>query len=695
MKRKALISAGLTAALMLAGVVGGTVAYFTSEAKTDITIEAGQVRVSLVASNFVKKSLGQTMTGTWENGGDATIDGLNVTLQNMTPGDSVEFDLTFSNLSNVEIKYALFYQFGNERTGKQNNAALTYATSKLSRGLEVEITNEDNVEYGALVHISPNSANVVHHVVISLPEEAGNEFQGASALLSFSAYASQFNMPQDSVAYDWESLKAQVEAGSENIMLLNDIEVPISAIASGTLGSREIYQPETIELAANTVFDGNGHSLVLPGYVDASKINFIADKPVLKVLGDNVTIQNLTIDASEIASQGYLIDCNHKAGVKIVDSEFIGDLNSNADQVLRNVDKTITISGVHSSNVFAFIYESSGNVLDGKVTIEDSVIESSAYTINFGTGAAGAELVVKNSILKGWTSYDGLELATFTNVEFAKSSHRSGSYYFNYFRNYDKTIFNECVFDVNEAGGYGFFIDPDGSVRDNPEMTVFNNCQVKDVDGGNVLAALSAANVSRFKEDHDFMCTINGQMMTVTATSANVMEVMELDVANATQEEMETLLSPAPNDESGFLVAEDGIHLAHEGAWRERVADFSAHSFYKYVMSFDTSALPEGYRIRINAGEETGWADVNVYVPKSATAQEVEIKYYQDGEGKLVIEGFLNGTSVQVTNSGQTGNANLICWDVYNILDANDQPVSETVVNANQAKLLSYKEIAG
>ena len=51
-------------------------------------------------------------------------------------------------------------------------------------------------------------------------------------------------------------------------------------------------------------------------------------------------------------------------------------------------------------------------------------------------------------------------------------------------------------------------------------MTIFNNCTVKDLDNGGAVAALSASNVNKFKEDHDFACTIDGQPLNVTATSA-------------------------------------------------------------------------------------------------------------------------------------------------------------------------------
>ena len=44
-----IIVAAITAALMAAGAIGGTIAYFTSESKTTASIEAGVVRMSMEA----------------------------------------------------------------------------------------------------------------------------------------------------------------------------------------------------------------------------------------------------------------------------------------------------------------------------------------------------------------------------------------------------------------------------------------------------------------------------------------------------------------------------------------------------------------------------------------------------------------------------------------------------------------------
>ena len=54
MKKKVIITSALTAALMLAGAVGGTFAWFTSESNTDVNITAGKVNISSAVSELIE-----------------------------------------------------------------------------------------------------------------------------------------------------------------------------------------------------------------------------------------------------------------------------------------------------------------------------------------------------------------------------------------------------------------------------------------------------------------------------------------------------------------------------------------------------------------------------------------------------------------------------------------------------------------
>ena len=314
------------------------------------------------------------------------------------------------------------------------------------------------------------------------------------------------------------------------VRMLNDIQVPLRTVKSGMAGARAVYEPDTILVAKNVTIDGTGHSLILPSFYvdDETLIAILTDNGVaIKLDGDNVTLKGLTIDRSHLLNQDGIVNVNFKDNLSVIDCAFYADKDYITNgNVFINVTKNIFISGVRAYDSFAFIYESGGNVLEGIVTIEDSVIDTAAYTFNFGTCTEGKAYVnVSNSTLKGWTSYSGLVVVAFENVKFQTSSSPYGSSYMNYLRNYNSTTFKNCVFDIKKSeGAYGFYIDPYTTVVNDADATVFENCKVRFVDENNRIETLSAGNIPNFKEDHDFSCTVDGVKLRVTATSATVIE---------------------------------------------------------------------------------------------------------------------------------------------------------------------------
>lgn len=146
MKRhyKQLFASILIAASSCVISVGTTFALFTDKAETTISIESGKVDVNFAISNptltsadynaSVKTMIDEnsaeygTQSG-WVNGGEADISNSIISLSKMTPGDKADFNLTFSNSSNVTIKYRCFVRAENE-------------SDKLLEGLEVGIGND-------------------------------------------------------------------------------------------------------------------------------------------------------------------------------------------------------------------------------------------------------------------------------------------------------------------------------------------------------------------------------------------------------------------------------------------------------------------------------------------------------------------------------------------------------------------------
>ena len=111
MKKKILLSSIVTIALCLSLIAGSTFALFTSQSSTNIAVTAGTVSVVATIDNTLKTwSLGQTVADartdrTFENGGVASIAGNQLTIDRMTPGDTLQFTIQVTNYSNVEVQY--------------------------------------------------------------------------------------------------------------------------------------------------------------------------------------------------------------------------------------------------------------------------------------------------------------------------------------------------------------------------------------------------------------------------------------------------------------------------------------------------------------------------------------------------------------------------------------------------------------
>ena len=100
-KSKTFLGAVLSIALCVSLIAGATFAIFTSEASVNIAVTSGTVKVTATVSDFAVTSPekitsegvvvdGKYVAG-FTNGGEATQNGNEITLKNVTPGDKVTF----------------------------------------------------------------------------------------------------------------------------------------------------------------------------------------------------------------------------------------------------------------------------------------------------------------------------------------------------------------------------------------------------------------------------------------------------------------------------------------------------------------------------------------------------------------------------------------------------------------------------
>lgn len=179
---KKLITPIVAISAVLATSVGTTFALFTSKASSQVEITAGKVNVTMDIDNL------ETFSGVWDettasykieetpvlgtfvNGGTVTVDDGVVTIDKISPMDEVKFTVTFTNNSNIMIKY---------RTLKQ-----LFEDNGLFEGLYVTINGvkfDGMTDYSAWTLLSEAGVIDTYNVDILFPEEAGNEYQEKNA----------------------------------------------------------------------------------------------------------------------------------------------------------------------------------------------------------------------------------------------------------------------------------------------------------------------------------------------------------------------------------------------------------------------------------------------------------------------------------------------------------------------------------
>ncbi len=184
-KKSLIISTLLILITCFSLICGATFALFTSESKSNIAINAGKVEMVATIDNMKTYSMDveQGNSG-FENGGVATLTENKLTLDRLTPGDKVTFDITLTNKSNVAIKYQTAVSYAND-TGLVSGLIIKIGNKALSNAeMQTEWTKLD-----ANVQPSPS----VISVEIELPESAGNEYQEKKVDLFFLVNAVQLN----------------------------------------------------------------------------------------------------------------------------------------------------------------------------------------------------------------------------------------------------------------------------------------------------------------------------------------------------------------------------------------------------------------------------------------------------------------------------------------------------------------------
>lgn len=275
MKKKVLLSSIATIALCLCLIAGSTFALFTSTSKVDISVTAGEVKMTASITDLTLWSVDadeakgdetdvidenghrygyadMTAADKFANGGTAAFDGAVLTMDKITPGDKVEFKVTGSNESNVAIQYRYVIE--------------CTEGYKLMSGLVVTV---NGVAYESLDSYTSAWADLAVgsdidpvEISIELPVTAGNEYQKQETNIKVTVEAVQGNAVTEGdvevtyLAADTAEIQNLIASGESEIALADDMDLSgLNGIIAGT--GIDVAEGEEL------VINGNGKTITV------------------------------------------------------------------------------------------------------------------------------------------------------------------------------------------------------------------------------------------------------------------------------------------------------------------------------------------------------------------------------------------------------------------------------------------------
>ncbi len=358
MKKKTIAASIMSIAICGSIVTGATFALFTSESKTNVAIQSGNVDVKAILQKSTSEDWiyspteiaadGKSVTneanaadldaGVFANGGMAVLDNNDgtLTLTNVTPGDKVSMNIVVSNESTVSVKYA-------------TRIAVT-EDDGLFAGLDVQVdgTPLTFTRQSAWNTLEVGSEDIVIPVTVELPTTAGNEYEDASAEITFSVKAVQANtetaVVEDDTVYlytasDLFAFAKSVNVDKQNyigktVKLMDDIDLKNAAFTP-------IGQSGVCTFMGD--FDGNGKTI--------RNLNVeVSGEDRAGLFGwynamndDSVSISNLTLD-------GVYVKGEEQAGA------IVGYMDPNVGSVTINNChvKNATVIGARTGGIAGF-----------------------------------------------------------------------------------------------------------------------------------------------------------------------------------------------------------------------------------------------------------------------------------------------------------------------------------------------------
>lgn len=467
--KNVIVSAVLATALCFCMLVGTTFAYFTANSKVNIAITSGKINVTATTGNFQMYSMETIDAATFEGnmverdgtfigGGTATLDGAELMLDKIMPGDKVTFDITVTNQGNVKA----LYRYGYYVEGSEEGEAALAAAQKLYRKLKFGLGEIDTAKYLAYKTAWAETLDVnVLNVSVELPASAtnttGEELSGK-------------------IVFIVEAIQANVQVSPTPDTIANALE-KAEAGETITLATGSYSLDNNAKIASGVTIGGT------------SKEETTLNIEKLPVKNDNVTFKDMTIKGDAPEGNAGSLDISGDSAtlenVKFIGSGFNGDIKGVS---IGGANGTV-FKDCHISNAFRGIIF--WDNIGGENIIENCVIDDVIYTfnINAATVEPGTTILVKNSTLNGWTSYAAIDKATFIGCNLGKSNGYA------YMVAYADTDIEDCTFNDD----YGFAAGATG------KTFTFTNCKLGD---GTKITAINFAEKLGDVDDTLKGCTV-------------------------------------------------------------------------------------------------------------------------------------------------------------------------------------------
>jgi predicted ribosomally synthesized peptide with SipW-like signal peptide len=368
-KRNILLSSICSIMLCLSIVVGATFALFTSQTKVNVAVTSGKVEVYAYATNEdLYSTLGEVLPET----SIVINDEQEVVIDKIVPGDVFTFDIVVENHSNVTVQY--------------NTVVTLVEGYDLFKGLEVTIGNvvfAGSTAYTNWAELAPIAGNdktfAVVPVTITLPEDAGNEYQDLTAKLCYTVNAVQGNAPVVDpfvVTYGTESVRFVTFKDAmdfiANAVVTEETDFVLT-VAEGLYYDNNIVISQT-ENKNVTIKAQEGKEVV---FKNAQKEvpTFYVDGNGRSTGAETFTLEGITFDLTNTAFGVQLGSGNadrYAHNVTVLNCNFVGDNTGYGVQSSSGSNAyVVTVNGGSVNGLATFVSVYSSNLTVVNVTAEN------------------------------------------------------------------------------------------------------------------------------------------------------------------------------------------------------------------------------------------------------------------------------------------------------------------------------------